>query len=321
MNKRLNILFLLAVISVWYSCSPTKHLKEGQALYTGGDVKFKPDTGTAPKLKDDLESLLRPKPNSSFMGLYPKLYFYNISKKPTGKGLNYLLHEKWGEPPVLGKELNLTANENILENYLQNRGFFQVLVDGDSTEKRQRVKAHYTIDAGKRYMVHQIFFPEDSSLLINREIDSIKKESLLKPGEYYDLETIKAERERIKDSLKNKGYFYFTPDNLIVQVDSTLDGNVDMYVKIKEEAPQAALKKYRIKKVNVYSNYTLKEDSVYRSREGKEYKGLNIIDPKNDFRPSVFYRSIYMTPGNLYTLEDHELTLNRLVNLNAFKFV
>src|SRR5699024_4240969 len=123
------------------------------------------------------------------------------------------------------------------------------------------------------------------------------------------------------DSLKNKGYFYFTPDNLIVQVDSTLDGNVDMYVKIKEEAPQAALKKYRIKKVNVYSNYTLKEDSVYRSREGKEYKGLNIIDPKNDFRPSVFYRSIYMNPGNLYTLEDHELTLNRLVNLNAFKFV
>lgn len=321
MRKCNYIVFLPAFIMALYSCNPARHLQEGQALYTGGSVKFKPRSGSARKMKDDLEDLLRPKPNASFLGLYPRLFFYNISKKPEGKGLNYLLHEKWGEPPVLASSVNLTANEAILQNHLQNKGFFQAAVTGDTSEKNKKVKAEYTVTAGRRYRIHEVFFPRDSSLLINREIDSVKKETVLKPDDYYDLEKIKQERERIKDSLKNKGYYYFIPDNLIVQVDSTLNGKVDMYVKVKPDAPRAALEKYRINKVNVYANYSLKRDSVLRNEEGTTYEGLNIIDPKQLFRPSIFARSIFFSPGNLYTLSDHELTLNRLVNLGAFKYV
>lgn len=321
MNKRIYLIVVLIWVGAAYSCNPVRHLHKGQALYTGGSVIFKPDTGSASQLEDQLEGLLRPLPNATFLGMYPNLFFYNISNEPKGKGLNYLLHEKWGEPPVLASKLNLTVNENILRSHLENEGFFQAQVTGDSTEKHQRVKAEYTIDAGRRYVINNLFFPEDTSRLINREIDSIQKNSLLKSGDYYDLEKIKAERVRIKDSLKNKGYFYFTPDNLIVRVDSTLNGKVDMYLKIKSNAPVAALKKYFINDINVYANYSLSRDSVLRSKEGKLYEGLTIIDPKHLFRPSIFARAIYLTPDRLYTLDDHELTLNRLVNLGAFKYV
>ena len=305
----------------WSACSPTRHLKEGQALYTGGAVAFDPDTGTASTLEENLEGLLRPLPNHSFLGMYPRLFFYNISKPPKGKGLNYVLHEKWGEPPVLASSLNLTANANILQNYLQNKGFFQAMVQGDTTEHKQKVQARYTVDAGRRYVIRQVRYPTDTSLRLNREIDSIQAQSLLKPGAYYDLEVIKAERERIKDSLKGKGYFYFIPDNLIVQVDSTLNGKVDMQVKVKDDAPEAALRKYYIKDIHVYANYTLQNDSVLRGQPGKDYEGLHIVDPQHLFRPSIFARSIYFKPGGRYTLDDHELTLSRLVNLGAFKYV
>ncbi len=304
-----------------YSCSPTRHLQKGQALYTGGTIKYKPHAGTAKRLKANMENLLRPKTNTSFLGMYPKLFFYNISKKPTGKGLNYLLHEKWGEPPVLASSVNLTINENILQNYLQNKGFFQAGVTGDLSRKKQKAHAYYTVEAGHRYRINEVFFPEDSSRLINREIDSLQDKSVLKPGDFYDLDNIKQERERVKDSLKDKGYFYFIPDNLVVQADSNLSGKVNLYLKVKKDAPEAALKKYRINKVKVFADYSLKKDSLLRGLAGEEYKGLDIIDPRHLFRPSIFSRSIYLSPGNLYTLDDHELTLNRLVNLGAFKFV
>ncbi len=320
-NKKPYLFIVLLWIVFSYSCSPEKHLQKGQALYTGASIAFEPDTGTAPKLEDELEGLLRPKPNASFLGMYPKLFFYNISKKPKGKGLNYLLHEKWGEPPVLASSLNLTANENILQNHLQNNGFFQAMVTGDSTQRHRKVEAKYLVDAGRRYLISRVFFPEDSTILINREIDSTKGKTLLKPGDFYDLDVIKAERVRIKDTLKNKGYFYFTPDNLIVKVDSTLNGKVDMYLRVKEDAPPAALEKYYINDINVFANYSLGKDSLLRSMKGASYEGLNVIDPKHLFRPSIFSRAIYLTPGKLYTLADHELTLSRLVNLGAFKYV
>ncbi len=321
MVKSINIIIVLSLLLLGYACNPVKHLQEGQTLYTGGEVTIQPDTGTADEYKEDLEDLLRPKPNTSFLGLYPKLYFYNISKKPTGKGLNYLLHEKWGEPPVLGSSLNLNINEKILKNYLENKGFFNTVVSGEKQQKNKKVEANYTIDPGHRYTFRSIYFPQDSSLDINKEILPLKKSSLLKPGGFYDLKTIKAERVRIKDSLKNEGYYYFTPSNLIVKVDSTHHGKVDAYLKVKDDAPGAALEKYYLRNINVFTHYSLKNTDQDEKMKPLKYKGLNIYDPENAYRPSIFHRAIYLTPGGLYNLSDHELTLNRLVNLGAFKFV
>jgi hypothetical protein len=57
-------------------------------LYTGAEVKIENDT-LPKKEKKDLQSALQdkltPKPNSSFLGLRPKLYFYNIAKEPKKK--------------------------------------------------------------------------------------------------------------------------------------------------------------------------------------------------------------------------------------------
>ena len=75
------------------SCSNTKFLKDGQMLYTGAEVKIESDT-LSKKEKSELQSALEenltPKPNSSFLGLRPKLYAYNATSEPKKeKGLKY----------------------------------------------------------------------------------------------------------------------------------------------------------------------------------------------------------------------------------------
>ncbi|HEX5554157.1 MAG TPA: BamA/TamA family outer membrane protein [Chitinophagaceae bacterium] len=313
------MVLIVAVVSL-FSCNPVKHLHKGQQLYVGGDVKLKPPPKHAKSIRKDMEGLLRPKPNAKFLGMRPKLFLYNISKKPKGKGLNYLLHEKWGEPPVLASSLNLKANVKILQNHMQNIGFFRADVHGDSSSKNRKVTATYTIASGHRYTLDKITFPTDS-LPVDTQIYRIRKATLLHPKDFYDLDNIKDERLRINDTLKNKGYFYFNDDDIIMKVDSTLGGKADVYVKVKPTTPPEALKTYAIHDINVYTNYTLNRDSALRRDTGYDYSNLHIIDPQHLYKPTIFAHSIFFYPGKLYTLQDHNLTLQRLVNLGTFKFV
>ncbi len=91
--------FLIFVPVIFYSCSETSSLEEGQYLYAGAKIKIKADPRlsrkTTKSLKPELEGLLRPKPNGSFLGIKVKLLLYNFAGKPTGKGLRYLSGKNW----------------------------------------------------------------------------------------------------------------------------------------------------------------------------------------------------------------------------------
>src|SRR5690606_19295505 len=50
-------------------------------------------------------------------------------------------------------------------------------------------------------------------------------------------------------------------------------------------------------------------------------KDFTIIDKKKLFRPIIFDRSLYFAKDDVYNRTDHNLSLNRLVNLGTFQFV
>jgi outer membrane protein insertion porin family len=79
---KLSYLFILVTFLI-SACSTTKFLAPGQKLYTGGRVKIA-DKGIkkadSKALTSDLESLLRPKPNGSILGLRVKLWIYEKTK-------------------------------------------------------------------------------------------------------------------------------------------------------------------------------------------------------------------------------------------------
>lgn len=320
------------VLSTFNSCSNMKFLKEGQLLYTGADINLINDTISKKEksaLKDRLEENLTPKPNSSFLGLRPRLYIYNITKEPKKeKGLRHWLKYKIGEEPVLLSDVDREFNKEIIENYSENKGYFNVRASYDTIVKNKKAKVEYDVKTGARYLMGDIHFVQDSTLL-NEYIQNIKDQSVLKRGKPFDLDVIKFERERINNHLKENGYYYFNPDNIIVQADSTVSENqkVEMFVKLKDNTPQLAKDQFSIDKVVVFPDYNIEDvkggiyEIPYNTDSLTLYNDLYIIDPKEKFKPKMFDRALYFNKGDLYNRTNHNLSLNRLISLGVFKFV
>lgn len=314
------------------SCSNTKFLQEGQLLYVGAEVKIKNDT-LSKKEKSNLASALkdqlRPKPNSSFLGLRPQLYIYNITKEPKkDKGLRHWLKYKVGEKPVLLGDVDREFNKNIIVNYSENKGYFNAKATSDTISKNKKAKVIYTLTPGARYMISNVNCPADSTE-INAEIQSIRSETFLKVGNPFDLDVIKAERERIDEHLKNRGFYYFSPDNIVVQADSTVtkDAKVELFVKLKNNTPQLAKDQFTINKTIVFPDYNINDVKVgkygipYNTDSVIVKDDLYVVDPENKFNPRIFNRALYFNKGDLYNRKDHNLSLNRLISLGVFKFV
>ncbi|SDQ79606.1 Outer membrane protein assembly factor BamA [Chryseobacterium soldanellicola] len=338
MKKKIHIyckyLFASGFAAVTLSCSNTKYLKEGQMLYTGGEVKIENDT-ISKKEKNELQAALEenlvPKPNSTILGLRPKLYFYNIAKEPKKeKGFNYWLKYKVGEKPVLLGDVDREFNKDIIENYSENKGYFNAKATYDTVSKNKKARVIYTLRPGARYLISNVKFQKDSTL-VNKEIQTLTDKTLLKPGKPFDLDVIKSERSRIDNALKERGFYYFSPDNILVQADSTVSKThkVELNVKLKEDTPDLATEQFSIDNVIVFPNYNIQDVkrgkySVPMNRDSLAkyaYGDIYVIDPQHKFKPKIFDRALYFKKGDLYNRSNHNLTLNRLISLGVFKFV
>ncbi|WP_404987075.1 BamA/TamA family outer membrane protein [Chryseobacterium sp. M5] len=316
------------------SCSNTKFLKDGQMLYTGAEVKIESDSLSKKEknaLQSALEESLTPKPNSTFLGLRPKLYAYNTTKEPKKeKGIKYWLKYKFGEEPVLLGDVDREFNKDIIVNYSENKGYFNAKAKYDTVSKNKKAQVIYTLNPGARYLISNVNFPKDSTL-INSEIQNLKEKTLLKTGNPFDLDIIKNERQRIDNELKDKGFYYFSPDNIIVQADSTVtkDPKVELIVKLKDNTPKLATEQFTIDKVVVFPNYNLRDAKKGKynipmnpdSLKGYEYNNIYVVDPDKKFKPRIFDRALYFNQGDIYNRKDHNLSLNRLISLGVFKFV
>ena len=131
MRNIISVLIFSGTVLLFSSCSNTKYIPANDALYTGAKVKLEAPEISRKKrkvLKATLEGMTRPRPNSSILGLRPKLWFYNIAGNPKKKNSPAALLKKMGEPPVLLSDVSLDHNVSVLQNALENQGFFRATV-------------------------------------------------------------------------------------------------------------------------------------------------------------------------------------------------
>jgi outer membrane protein insertion porin family len=323
---RKTCLYLCLLVVLGEGCSPTRRIPAGDALYTGAKVVVEDSLLSSKKkssLRSDLSSLTRPKPNTKFLGRRIKLFFYNLAGNPKKKhSPAAFIKNKLGEPPVLLSDVNLEHNIQVLQSTLENRGYFQAFVQGDTLVKNKKASATYTVHPGIQYSISQVQFPKDSSVL-EQNIAASANETLLKPGEPFDLAMIKNELARIDNYLKERGFYYFTPDYLILQTDSTIGNNkVNLYVRVKPATPASDRELYTINKVFIYPNYRLNATNADTSRTNAVYyKKYYVVDKRKVYKPQLFERSMQFEPGDVYNRTDHGQTINRLASLGVFKFV
>ncbi|WP_462264706.1 translocation and assembly module lipoprotein TamL [Mucilaginibacter sp.] len=321
MRKHLTVLTITSILLS--ACSNTKYLAPGQKLYTGGEIKItdKQNTTTteAKALSADLAGLPRPKPNAKILGLRYKLYLYNRFYTTKKKGLRHFFFSK-GEPPVLVSSVDLVGNSTILKNRLENVGYFQSQVVGDTVTKGRYGKAVYTVQTGPAYKYRKVVFPQGRDPL-DTAVAGTSAKSFLKAGDKYNLDVVKNERLRIDARLKEEGFYYFAPEQLLLQRDTTVGNHmIDAFLIVKPQTPNKARRIYTINDIYLYPRYSLR-DTALKLDSAVKYRWYNVIDPRHTVKPFVFKNAVLLQPGDVYNRTEHNNSLNRMIDLGPFKFV
>ncbi|MES2278331.1 MAG: BamA/TamA family outer membrane protein [Bacteroidota bacterium] len=319
MGKRL--IYLIVIAALFSACSNTKYLVNNQKLYTGADIKVDSSDITKSDQKfiaNEMSALVRPQPNGKILGLRVKLWLYN--KTHARRNFIQKIFSKWGEPPVLIGAVDVAGNSNIMQNRLQNEGFFLAQASGDTVSKGKTAKAVFHIQAGPSYSIRNIYFPKGKTDL-DTAVAGTAKQTLLVPGNNYNLDIIKGERIRIDARLKEEGFYYFAPEDLIMRVDTPIaDHQLDITVEVKPETADRARRIYDINNIYIYPNYTLRDTSLMLD-QAKPYNNYFVVQKREYVRDFVFKQTVQFQKGSVYSRTEHNKALNRFVELGPFKFV
>lgn len=312
------------LVGLLVSCGVTRHLPKDEKLYTGATIVLQSDSMGKKEKKElisSLNTLIRPKPNKTLLGARYKLWWYYKAGNPKSeKSLRGWMKNKLGEAPVYLSMTNPKNTRAVLENFLENKGYFYATVTDSLISDNTTGKYLYTVIPSNRYTIRNVSFIGDS-VGLEGYIQQIASQSLLKSGDPYDFEVIKTERERIDNWLKEKGFYLFNPDYILMKVDSTVGNHqVDIFTVVKKETPRLARRQWYINNIYIYPNYEPAADSIAIDSSFWHQRYF-IIDPANAYKPKVFNRTIFFKPGELYNRTDHNKTLNRLVNVGTFRFV
>lgn len=323
------LLFLSPPWGVWgavlllASCSGTRHLPDGEKLYTGAEIKLESAESVNKKMvKAVAAGAVRPMPNKGFFGIRPKLWLNNVAgSEPKTKLEKWL--KKTGEPPVLMNSIKPGVTAEIIDARLFNLGIFRSFTEYKTEEKKHSVKVIYTSHLHKPYTVKDLNYDiSDDSLshLILLE----KDKTLINPGDDYNLDALKTERMRIDAFLKNKGYFYFNPDHLLFKADtSNINQDVSFTLTLKDSIPVDALTVYHINNVNINQNYSLNERRARNFNDTIIYEDIVFFgkEERMAIRPKVLVKSIYLRKHDVFSRQNHIITLNRLMSMGNFKLV
>lgn len=328
MQTRL-ILFAVALIwSVFGSgCTGTGRLAEGERLYTGAKIKIKKsDKEWSTKvLKSDLKkAVILPRPNKKILWMRPKLVLYYMFKNSREKSFGTFIAYKLGEKPVLYEPNIANRHQALLEERAGNDGYFSVDVDSKAEIKKHKAKIVYPVMVqAARKKIDQINYPSDSSR-ITSTIAALQSKSLVKPGAFYQLENLLAERQRISDTLRNHGWYYFTQDNLLFEADTLHPpGELNLTLRIKRETSARERQRYEVNTITVFPDYDLAKEQV-ATKKAPDTLDLNCptyVYHHLRTKPSVLNQQIKLRCGRLYSNEAYQATIYRLLNLNIYKFI
>ncbi|MCK5137162.1 MAG: BamA/TamA family outer membrane protein [Bacteroidales bacterium] len=248
----------------------------------------------------------------------PGLSIHNSIKEPQKeKGVKYWLKYKLGQPPVLFDEEICSKLNLTFENRLYHKGFFNSNSTFKIHEKKKTFQIEYFIQTNKVYKIDTVIFPEPIDQ-ITQAINQSRTETFITKGMPYSLETLKEERKRIDQELKNLGYYYFTPDYLIFKADS-MQGNhrVELKLLLKNDNPKESAEVFKINRVYVAEDFRLKNYLPDTS----SYGNYTMISAENYMRPEVLLNSVFLQNDSLYSKTDHNNTLRQLMGIGAYKYV
>ena len=237
-----------------------------------------------------------------------------------------------GEKPVLYDEKSTSNSANQLHLFLIRKGFFNNTVR-DSVRyidrsflgiKKKRAEVFYIVNVTEPFRIKEILLKsKDTALLM--KINKLLGETLLKKRAIFDVDILDDERDRITNYLINNGYYKFNKNYIKYFVDSTVGTNevsivldIDLFkekIAKSDSIRSSPHSQYTISQVQV--NYI--QDKYSNLSTTYYYKDIDFyITGKNDINSNLFYRTLYLKPGDLYSKQKQQQMFKKLTSLGVF---
>lgn len=294
------LLYITAVLLLSVACSTTKNLPEGEVLYTGQKpmvVHNRATTRLGNTAMEEVEAALAKAPNNALLGSSERripfplgLWIYNafVNKE---KGIGKAIFNRFAATPVLISTVNPDIRRKVAANILHDYGYFNGTVDYEVLpDKKDSLKAklRYTVDMRNPYVVDTLDyygFSGTTKYLIGLSAGA----SLIKPGKQFSVIDLDGERTRVSTYLRNMGYYYFRPDYLTYQADTTLvrGGHVSLRLMPVPGMPGDAERPF----FEGDTHFTLYGPQSQQPTDSLLYKDLWIhYYEKLKVRPNMLYR-------------------------------
>ena len=324
--KWIRYIYIATMAAVLAACSTTARIPADEVLYTGvkkvemveDSVKIPPALTSAVKEAVDVP------PNNYWKLLgwhYPfplGLWVYNNWPNPE-KGLRHWLYEKLVAEPVLVSDVRPEVRTRMIEQILDNNGYFRGTATYELVKGRNKKKAKilYTVNPGPAFPVDTVMLLPDSTALYSL-IDSLARtdDYLSMKSPRFSVDSLANARKRITNSLRNRGYYFFQPDYIEYLADSLENpGKIALKVDMASNAPKFALQPYRTGKVTIRVNRSQgggKPDTVKLSRST-----LIQMMPSR-LRRRIFDENVTFRPGRTFSVRNMDRTQANLARLGIF---
>ena len=341
-------LYILIGVSLLAACSTTKHLPEGEILYIGQrptQVDNPQPTSVGETALEEVEAALAKAPNNSLLGStsvripFPLgLWVYNGFQKYE-KGLGRWIFNRFAAEPVLLSGVNPDIRTQAATNLLHDYGYFQGKVTHQvlpHAKDSLKARVQYSVNMGRPYFIDTVDYRGFSSRTM-AILKLSRRRSLISPGEQFNVPDLDGERTRISNLLRNVGCYYFRPDYLTYQADTTLvPGHVSLRLVPVAGMPEVAEKPFRLGRKSFHllgKNGEAPNDSlVYKDLTIYYHDKLrvrpNMVHRWMDYQNFRYKRQVEDSAGisrqrsarSLYSLYRQTRVQERLANVGIFKY-
>ena len=341
-------LYILIGVSLLTACSTTKHLPEGEILYIGQRptlVDNPQPTSVGETALEEVEAALAKAPNNSLLGStsvripFPLgLWVYNGFQKYE-KGLGRWIFNRFAAEPVLLSGVNPDIRTQAATNLLHDYGYFQGKVIHQvlpHSKDSLKARVQYSVNMGRPYFIDTVDYRGFSSRTL-AILKLSRRRSLISPGEQFNVPDLDGERTRISNLLRNVGCYYFRPDYLTYQADTTLvPGHVSLRLVPVAGMPEVAEKPFRLGRKSFHllgKNGEAPNDSlVYKDLTIYYHDKLrvrpNMVHRWMDYQNFRYKRQVEDSAGisrqrsarSLYSLYRQTRVQERLANVGIFKY-
>lgn len=331
MRRLLPIAFIFLTAVLLSSCFPVKHLvPEGQHFLDKNNVEIKGEK--VDFSKSDVSDYISQKPHRVRFPNRFTTWLYYVTENKTSHFWQWVNEYLSKKPEYYDADAAYNSARQI-EQYLENRGYFNSRVTNTVTFKDHKARSTYTIYPTEPYRINNINYQiEDTAVL--RYVMLIEKQLPAKVNDIYNAYTLDEQRTTITDFLRNVGYYYFSREYITFEVDSSFNNHtLEITMKIanakdRNTGVEHPHKRYTINKISIYPNYlpsmanTPPSDSA-RISFSTGFRNLpNTLNfyfhEKPFIHPSTFSQIIQIYKGRPYRQRQVSNTYSALSSLKLF---